>query len=32
VNSSVEALAAYRKGVAHPDWHGELITRPVGKK
>jgi beta-mannanase len=28
VNSSVEALEAYRKGVAHPDWHGELVTRP----
>jgi beta-mannanase len=32
VNSSVEALEAYRAGVAHPDWHGELITRPVEKK
>jgi beta-mannanase len=29
VNSSVEALEAYRAGVAHPDWHGELITKPV---
>ena len=28
VNSSVEALEAFRAGIAHPDWHGELITRP----
>jgi hypothetical protein len=32
VNSSVEALEAYRAGVAHPDWHGELILRPAEKK
>jgi hypothetical protein len=29
---SVEALDAYRKGVAHPDWHRELITRPAAGK
>src|SRR2546423_4030761 len=29
VNSSVEALEAYRAGISHPDWHGELILRPV---
>lgn len=27
VNSSVEALKAYREGVAHPDWLGQLILR-----
>jgi len=32
VNSSVEALEAYRAGVADPDWKGELITRPVEAK
>jgi beta-mannanase len=32
VNSSVEALEAYRAGLAHPDWHGELVTRPVDEK
>jgi beta-mannanase len=32
VNSSVEALEAYRKGIAHPDWHGELISKPVNEK
>jgi hypothetical protein len=26
VNSSVESLKAYR-GVANPDWHGELMLR-----
>lgn len=29
VNSSVGALEAYRKGVANPDWLGQLILRPV---
>src|SRR5438067_11101061 len=29
VNSSVEALQAYRDGVANPDWLGELLLRPV---
>jgi hypothetical protein len=28
VNSSVEALEAFRAGIANPDWHGELILRP----
>jgi len=32
VNSSVEALEAYRAGLAHPDWHGVLITRPAEKR
>jgi hypothetical protein len=32
VNSSVEALDAFRTGIAHPDWHGELILRPLEKK
>ena len=32
VNSSVEALEAYRKGIAHPDWRGELITKRAEKK
>lgn len=27
VNSSVESLNAYREGVAHPDWRGDLILR-----
>ncbi len=27
VNSSVESLNAYRQGVAHPDWLGNLILR-----
>ena len=31
VNSSVESLDAYRKGVAHPDWLGDLILRPIQK-
>jgi len=30
VNSSVGALNAYRNGIAHPDWIGDLILRPVG--
>jgi beta-mannanase len=29
VNSSVESLNAYREGVAHPDWIGDLILRDV---
>jgi hypothetical protein len=29
VNSSVESLNAYREGVAHPDWIGELILRRI---
>src|SRR3954463_12198894 len=32
VNSSVEALEAYRKGVAHPDWLGNLVLRALAKK
>ena len=28
VNSSIEALDAYRKGIANPDWLGNLILRP----
>jgi hypothetical protein len=32
VNSSVESLNAYRNGVAHPDWHGDLILRAMGEK
>ena len=32
VNSSVEALRAYRQGVANPDWLGDLILRSVPKK
>ena len=28
LNSSPEALAAYRKGVADPYWLGNLILRP----
>ncbi len=31
VNSSVEALEAYRKGVANPGWLGEPIWAPRGK-
>ena len=29
VNSSVESLNAYREGVAHPDWLGDLILRAI---
>ena len=29
VNSSVESLDAYREGVAHPDWIGNLILRAI---
>ena len=32
VNSSVEALNAYREGVAHPDWLGNLILKPRNRK
>ena len=32
VNSSVESLHAYRQGVAHPDWLGDLILRALPKK
>jgi len=32
VNSSVEALRAYREGVANPDWLGDLILRTLPKK
>ncbi len=31
VNSSVESLNAYREGIAHPDWHGDLILRHVSE-
>ena len=29
INSSPEALAAYRESVADPYWLGELILRPA---
>ena len=32
VNSSVESLDAYRAGVAHPDWLGDLILRAIPKR
>lgn len=32
INSSVESLDAYRKGVAHPDWIGDLILRRRNQK
>ena len=32
VNSSVESLNAYREGVAHPDWRGDLVLRALPKK
>jgi hypothetical protein len=32
VNSSVESLQAYRQGVAHPDWLGDLILRAIPQK
>jgi hypothetical protein len=28
----VESLKAYREGIANPDWHGELILRPLEEK
>lgn len=31
VNSSIESLNAYREGVAHPDWLGDLILRAIPK-
>ena len=31
VNSSVDSLNAYREGVAHPDWLGNLILRATAK-
>src|SRR5213079_148917 len=32
VNSSVQSLDAYRAGVAHPDWLGDLILRAIPKR
>jgi hypothetical protein len=32
VNSSVDSLDAYRNGLAHPDWLGNLILRPLEGK
>jgi hypothetical protein len=32
VNSSVDSLEAYRKAVAHPDWVGNLILRPLPER
>lgn len=32
VNSSVEALNAYRQGIASANWLGDLILRPVPKR
>lgn len=32
INSSPEALEAYRMGVANPDWLGNLILRAIPKK
>ena len=29
MNSSVESLNAYREGVAHPDWLGDLSVRKI---
>jgi hypothetical protein len=31
VNSSVESLRAYREGVAHSDWLGDLVLRAIPK-
>jgi hypothetical protein len=31
-NSSVEALQAYRQGVANPDWLGNLILRALPRR
>lgn len=31
VNSSVGSLEAYRRGVANPDWLGDLILQPIPK-
>ena len=32
INSSLEALAAYRKAVADPYWLGDLILRPASRE
>jgi len=32
VNSSVESLDAYREGVSHPDWLGNVILRALPKQ
>ena len=32
INSSIESLNAYREGVAHPDWLGNLILRAIPNK
>ncbi|HVD96425.1 MAG TPA: hypothetical protein VNE84_09865, partial [Candidatus Limnocylindria bacterium] len=32
VNSSVESLRAYQKGIADPDWLGDLILRALPKR
>ncbi|MEP6698716.1 MAG: glycosyl hydrolase [Verrucomicrobiota bacterium] len=32
VNSSPDSLDAYRKGIAHSDWLGELILRPAKRE
>ena len=32
VNSSVESLEAYREGVSHPDWIGDLILEAIPKR
>ncbi len=32
VNSSVESLDAYRKGMANPDWIGDPILRPLSRR
>jgi glycosyl hydrolase family 26 len=29
INSSIDSLNAYREGVAHPDWMGNLILRAI---
>jgi hypothetical protein len=29
INSSIDSLNAYREGVAHPDWIGNLILRAI---
>jgi beta-mannanase len=29
VNSSIESLNAYREGIAHPDWIGDLMLRAI---
>ena len=31
VNSSVESLQAYRDGLAHPDWLGDLVLKALSK-